>query len=410
MLIIVVIAIVIALLFKFSPKPEKKAVDQESILVATQKVTPRTLQPTLTLFGRVESPHATTLSASTSAFVEAVMAYEGQAVKQGELLVSLDRTDAELMLAQREADLMDSNAQIAQQQTRHQSNLTALRLEKELLALADKAAARYENLLKKNLASDTQRDESLQSAKRQALSVNTRELSVQDHPSQMQRLKAQQTRAQALRDQAMLDLQRTQITAPFNGRVTQVMVSPSNRVRQGDPVISLFDTDKIEVRAQIPARYLDNVRTAINNQQNLTAYILLEEQQIPMALVRLAGNVSESKGGIDAFFRFEKPELFVEIGRAVELHLQLAPIANSVALPPTALYGQSRIYTVTDEQQLRAIPVKPVGEMRQANGEAWILVRGDIAPGTPILTTQLPNAISGLSVSVQNNELSNESR
>ena len=226
----------------------------------------------------------------------------------------------------------------------------------------------------------------------------------------MQRLKAQQTRAQALRDQAMLDLQRTQITAPFNGRVTQVMVSPSNRVRQGDPVISLFDTDKIEVRAQIPARYLDNVRTAINNQQNLTAYILLEEQQIPMALVRLAGNVSESKGGIDAFFRFEKPELFVEIGRAVELHLQLAPIANSVALPPTALYGQSRIYTVTDEQQLRAIPVKPVGEMRQANGEAWILVRGDIAPGTPILTTQLPNAISGLSVSVQNNELSNECR
>ena len=400
-LIIAVVAVLITLMFTFAPSPRKQQSAQQDALVDTLTVTPSALSPTLTLFGRVESPYNTTLSATTAAFVDAVIALEGDAVKKGDTLIRLDSTDAQLLLTQREADLMDIKAQIDQEAKRHQSNLQALKLEKDLMGLADKSAQRYEDLVRKNVASDTQRDDALQSAKRQALSVNTRELTVVDHPNQMQRLQAQLARVQALRDQAALDLARTQITAPFNGRITAVMTSPGNRVRQGDPVISLYDSDRIEVRAQIPSRYLESVRSAMDRGDQLKATMTLDGKAITLSLARLAGNVSESRGGVDGFFNFDDPTQTIELGRAVELDLRLAPVPNSVALPPMAIYGQSRIYVVNDEQMLVGIDIQRRGEIRQDSGEPWILVTGDIASGSRILTTQLPNAISGLKVSVK---------
>lgn len=400
-LIIAVVAILITLMFTFAPSPKREPSARQESLVDTLTVIPSNLSPTLTLFGRVESPYNTTLSATTAAFVAEIVTLEGDAVQRGETLIRLDDTDAQLILTQREADLLDIKAQIDQQAKRHQSNLEALKLEKDLMTLAETSAQRYENLVRKNVASDTQRDDALQSAKRQALSVNTRELAVVDHPNQMQRLQAQLARVQALRDQAALDLARTQITAPFNGRVTAVITSPGNRVRQGDPVISLYDTDRIEIRAQIPTRYLESVRNAMNNGQRLSATVLLDDNPISVTLARLAGNVSESRGGVDGFFTFDDPKQTIELGRAVELDLRLAPVANSVALPPMAIYGQSRIYAVNDEQVLEGMNIQREGEIRHDGGEPWILISGAIPPGTRILTTQLPNAISGLKVSVK---------
>ena len=45
--------------------------------------------------------------------------------------------------------------------------------------------------------------------------------------------------------------------APFNGRIVEVMVSPGRRTRVGDPLVDLFDTDALVLRAQLPARHLD---------------------------------------------------------------------------------------------------------------------------------------------------------
>lgn len=402
-LIIAGVALVITLMFAFKPTPEKASTGLQTTLVDTLQATPGTLSPTLTLFGRIESPYTTTLSASTSAFVDQVIAYEGQAVTENDLLVALDRTDAELLLAQREADLQDVAAQAAQQENRHKSDLEALKIEKELLKLANKAASRYENLVKKNVGSDIQRDDALQSAKRQALSVNSRELSVEDHPNQLQRLNAQLQRAQALRDQAALDLARTQVTAPVNGRVTAVHVSPRNRVRQGDPIVTLYDTDRIEVRAQIPSRYLPDIRAALKKETLLTGAVVIDNERIPVTLHRITGNVSESKGGVDGFFRFNENNPIIETGRATELHLTLPSKDNAIAVPPMALYGQNRIYQVNENNKLNVIHIQRLGEIIQANGEPWILVTGDIKPGTRILITQLPNAISGLTVGVKNN-------
>ena len=397
---VAIVVLIIVGMFAFKPEPPKKEEERATALVDVLQVTPNRISPTLTLFGRIESPFVTTLSASSAAFVDQVLAFEGQTVASGELLVSLDQTDLQLQLAQREAELADIEAQISQLNSQHGANQEALAIEEQLLKLANKAANRYENLVQKNVGSDIQRDDALQAAKRQALSVTTRMLAVADYPNQLKRLQAQQAKVEALRNQVALELKRTQITAPFNAQVTRVFVSPRNRLRQGDQILSLFDSDRVEVRAQIPARYLANLRTAIAQGQQLQGIIKQNSETLNVTLSRLAGNISESKGGVDAFFAIENNDNPLAIGLAVELHVQLPAIDNSVALPATALYGQNTIYQITADNRLQAITINRLGETLSAQGESWILVEGDIAIAANILITQLPNAITGLEVSV----------
>ncbi len=65
-----------------------------------------------------------------------------------------------------------------------------------------------------------------------------------------------------------------------------------------------------------------------------------------------------------------------------------------------AIYGDSRIYTLTEMDRLNGIDIHRIGE-RSAQGELQILIRSSqIRAGDQIVTTQLPKAVSGLKVKV----------
>lgn len=387
------------LLLAFALKPRAKVNPAADLVpfVSTLSAQPQPLRPTVTLYGRVETPRESTLSSTVNGFVKNLQVQEGHAVAQDQMLVELDTSDVALILAQREAEVADMDAQLASEIQRHQNDLKSLEVERKLLELANTAAARYEKLVSKNVGSDLSRDEALQAAKRQALNVLTRELAVQDHPNRRQRLQAQLEKARALRDQARLDLQRSTITAPFAGRVTRLNVSPGNRLRPGDPVLTLFDHTHLEVRAQIPTRYLGHVQSALREGVVMDALFASDGHKIPLRLDRLAGAISLGQGGVDGLFTLDNPDDQLTLGRAGELYLHLPPEPDLVAVPPSAIYGQQRIYEVRDGL-LHTIAIRRAGEILLDSGEQWQLVAGDIKPGALILTTQLSNAVGGTAV------------
>ena len=368
--------------------------------VSAIQVQPASLRPLVTLYGRVETPRESTLSSTVNGFVKAVLVEEGYAVTAGQALVELDTSDVSLILAQRQAEVADMEAQLASEAQRYQNDLKSLEVEKKLLTLAETAAQRYEKLVTRNVGSDLNRDEALQAAKRQALNVLTRELAVQDHPNRMQRLQAQLDKSRALRDQAQLDLERSTIVAPFTGRITKLNVSPGNRLRPGDPILTLFDHTHLEVRSQIPSRYLGHVQQALQQGTTMDALFEMDGGRIPLHLDRLAGAISMGQGGVDGLFRLDNPEDQLILGRAGELYLHLPPEENLVAVPPTAIYGQERIYAIRDGL-LHTIIVHRAGETLLDNGEHWQLVAGDIPPDAMILTTQLSNAVGGIAVKLE---------
>lgn len=401
-IVIVVAAVLTAAgLIATKPKPPPVSVDERAWLISAEAVLPGTYRPFVTLYGRVESLWSSNLTAGVTADVLEVPVVEGDFVEKGDLLIRLDDRDARLQLAQRDAELRQAEARIAAEISRHEANLEALPREQRLLRLARSEVARLQDLVKNKVGAQSQLDTARQAAEQQAIALSTRAQAVDEHDSRLAEVEAARVRAEALRDQAQLELERCDVVAPFNGRIAKVRVSPGKRARVGDALVDLFDTDKLIVRAQIPNQHLRLVRQALVAGQPVSVKGEIDGQAIEASLRSLAGETSSGTGGLDGLFELNGNGETISQGRFVRLNLALPPRDDLIAIPYEALYGVDRVYIVNGDSRLRPIAVRRIGETRVADGSTRVLIEAPtMPPGTQLVTTQLPNALDGLLVKI----------
>lgn len=391
-------------LLKFLSPPAQPVVAQEQIWsVKLLNVTLRAQQPTLLLYGRVESPKAATLrvptlSQNNALSVLAVPHLEGEIVENGALLVKLEDRDTQLLLQQREAAVNNLDAQINSEKTQHDSNLAALKYEQTLVALAERGVARARQLEKQRAGSQAALDEASKALAQQQLSVTARQREIRNHPARLQQLQASLQQAKAQLAQVKLELSRTEIRAPFAGRLAAVSVAVGDRVQIGSILVSIYDTQTLEVRAQIPGRYQDRVLTALHHDQSLIAQTQLYNEPIQFKLVRVAGEIQQNSGGIDALLSVTQGAELLRLGQFVTPVLQLPQQENVMTLPYSAIYGADRIYKLVDGR-MHSVKIELVGEQIDAAGTTHVLVRSaQLNQGDQIISTQLPNAMEGLRV------------
>ena len=386
---------------KTKPPRELITKPEKTWRVATTTITLQTLSPTLRLYGRIESPQTATLRAAVSAEVTEVLALEGKTVKQGELLIRLDDRDLQLAVQQREADVAEMKAAIVSENNLHANNLNALPKEEILLSLAQKAQERVRQLEKQQVGSRAAIDEAQQAVERQTLQLNTRRLEIKNHEARLAQLQARRERAEVLLAQAKLDLSRSRITAASASIIAKVNVAAGDRVRNGDPLLSLYETDWLEARAQIPSQYQDLIFRSVAEKQGLTAQAKLNGQTIQLTFHRLAGEVSPNSGGIEGLFRVTTGQEWLRLGQFIELFVSLPPENKVIALPFEALYANKQVYKIVDGRMTK-IEVLRVGErFEQASGANVLLRSSKLQAGDEIVITQLPNAMEGLKVITQ---------
>ena len=396
------------MLIKSKPQRPPLAQEEKVWIVAVETVNPAPLAPELSLFGRVDSPRLARLSAALAADVVAVDVQEGEWTSTGQRLVALDERDARLVLAERSAEVRELEAQLVNERQRHESERRALRHELELLSLVRKAAKRAGDLVESNVGSHSSYDIAKQEETRQALAVNRRELAVTEYDTRRQQLEARLARARARAEQARVDLDRSEVRAPFSGRIAEVLVSPGDRVRLGDRLVDLFDTAMLEIRAQIPTRKVAIVRDSLDRGLELSARARVDGRTVEARLERLTSRVARGAGGTDALFRVTAGGELLSLDQSVELALRLPASADSVALPYEALYGLDRIYLL-DDDRMRSVHVERLGEMHASDGKRRVIVRShDLLPGTRVIVTQLPNASDGLRVRVASDRENSE--
>lgn len=381
-------------------QPQPLETREKAWAVLVQPVAFASISPNLRLFGRTESPRTAHLTAGIAADVIDVGVLEGQRVSQGQELIRLDDREVALLLTQYEAEIRDIEAQTELELQKHANNLKALAHERELLALARKEVERARKLAKTNLGSQSQTDAAQQAVERQILSVDNRNLAIKQHGSILAQLDSRLSRARAVRDRAQLDLDRTRISSPFDGRATRVEVVRGDRVKVGDPLVSLYDGSSLEIRAQVPTRYLPRVRQSLVENKPLEAHSRVDEIDLRAVLNRIAGEVRAGSGGADALFRIITPSPWIPLGRTVELVVDLPPVDATVELPLEAIYGTDRIFILNGDR-MKSIRVERVGEIHRLGGESRVLVHSDeLEAGQQVIVTQLPNAIDGLRVRV----------
>jgi RND family efflux transporter MFP subunit len=373
---------------------------QKAWIVSVETISPGEMAPMLRLYGRVESPNAARLSAALNADVTSVRVLEGEQVRKGELLITLDDRDSELLIRQREAEVQEMRSLIDSEAFRHQNDITSLEQEQQLLELSRRAVKRAEDLAERNVGSKSTLDDTREEEARQLITVQKRKLAIREYDSRIAQLKARLARAEALRDLAQLDMERAQITAPFDGRITKVEVATGDRVRPGDPLIGLYDTRRVEIRAQIPKRYLPQVRDTLADGQHLRAGAEVDGQKVSAELERLSAEVVRGSGGVDGLFVVAEGDDWLQLGRTIELHLDLPLQSNVVALPLEAVYGTDVVYRLSDDR-MHALKVERLGEVFVPSLGSRLLVRSpELESGDEIIITQLPNAMDGLRVRV----------
>jgi multidrug efflux pump subunit AcrA (membrane-fusion protein) len=405
---LVILSVAIAIFMALSAsKPEKKALQRPEKVwrVNTVSVQFKQISPEITVYGRVETPRRASLNAALSADVSQVNILEGAVVSEGDVLISLDNSDADLLLNQREADLAEVNASISSEVARQLRDKNLLSNEQALLSLAEKAVTRAKKLDASRLVTRSSLDDVVANQQRQIVTLKRLEHDISEHPARMAGLKARQSRAKALLSQAQLDVDRAFIKAPFNGRIANLSVSLGDRVRVGDNLLSIYDLDHLEVRAQIPGRYLKQIRDDLTNGKTPKAVSVVDERVLTFELNRLSGETRQDSGGVDGLFSLVKDQQStLALGTFIELSLTLGTQDNVIVMPFNALYGLNRVYRIKDGY-LEAVKISRVGEYENSDGQTQLLIRGDdLNEGDRVVSTQLPNAITGLRVEAMNDD------
>ena len=381
-------------------KPEREPLEAEERIwtVAAVAVEPGTVTPQLVLFALVDSPRITNLSSAVAADVVAVDVLEGQRVVPGDRLLALDDREIRLVLAQRDAEMAGFEADLEHETLRHRNNRVALEHEKVLMELAQREVARARDLAERGVGSKASLDQARREEERQMLAVEQRKLALREHDSRRKQIEADLARARAQQSQTMLDLERTRVYPPFEGRITEVSVSPGDRVRPGDRLLAMYDTGMVELRAQIPLRRLPVVRAALERGEALDARAVVDGREIRAVLHRLTAQVERGSGGADGLFRVTEGNNWLQIGRTVEVTLDLPPIHGAITAPREALYGTDRVFLL-DGERMKSIEVERLGETHAGDGDSRLILRSPhLKASDRLIVTHLPNAIDGLRV------------
>lgn len=346
--------------------PPVSAPEERSWTVEVERLQPGTFTPELTLLGTVQSSGLAKVTSRVTADVNATPLLAGSRVTRGTLLMELDTTDADANLRQREADVSELKAAIAEEKLRYRFDEEASARENTLLELAQKSLARQKQLAKSNVSSQERVEAAEIALEQQQLAMNARQLNVSNHANRMTQLEARLTRAQALLDVARQDYRQIHLEAPFDGWITAVFPTPGSRVRVGDPLIEILADDSLEVAAQIPNSAVSILRNALANGQVVEANTYLYGTAAPLRLVRLAAKANDRTAGLDAYFKPLEPDSLT-LGKSLSVKISLPALTDVYSVPVVALYGDETLYRVEGERLLPS-PLKSWGVSRTPKG------------------------------------------
>ncbi len=399
--IIVSSLVIFLLMFVTKPTPKAKSVQEKAWVVETKVVEKGIYRPNLVLYGKVETPRDANLETAVDAYVMKTFVDEGDRVEEGQTLIQLDKRDAQLLLAQREAEVKELQASLKSEAARYAQDKEAMSHEQALLELTKRTVTREEQLKERGIGSEVAIDKASQAYRSQYLKYNERVLAENDHENRLAQINARLAKAEALRDKAALDLERTTIKAPFTGRISGLEVAVGDRVQVGEVLAKLFDTDALELRVQVPSRYLHSVRNALDKGEELLAKAKVNGSVMSLRLDRLSGQVGRGMGGTDALFHIISGGKNLPLGQSVEVLFDLPVEKDTVILPSSAIYGNNQIYVVK-QRRMQPINVERVGYISQSDGQQDTVVKSEkLQAGDEVVTTQLPNAAKGLKVDVR---------
>lgn len=177
------------------------------------------------------------------------------------------------------------------------------------------------------------------------------------------------------------------VSAPFNGIVTEALVTEGTLVRAGQKLGEFIDTSRYELEVAIPKAYADLLKVGSKVQltaaEKATAYT--------GTVTRVNGNIDQASQTINAYISVKGEGL--REGIFLEAVLQAKEEQEAISIPRELLQPNDKLFTLKDSI-LDIIAVDPV-----YFSEKQVVVKG-IPNGTTILSKPVPGAYAGMLVKV----------
>lgn len=314
-----------------------------ALSVRTVPVAVRDFPRVIDLSGTLEAAQQVAIAAQVGGTVLRQHVQEGDAVRAGQILFSLDARPAQARIAQSQATLTGARAETAE---------------------AEKKLARLQPLMQSGYISRQEFDDAVVA---------------------LEAARARAGTARAELRAAQLDAQYAEIRAPIAGRVGRVMVRPGSLAQAGgEPLTTLLATGALDVRASVSQQDWPELAAA-RAQGRVTAEVFQGADGLVLArgeLVFVDAQIDVATGAVPIKVRLAGTPPALLSGQGVRVRLLLGHEPNAKVVPEAALqHAQQGSYVYVVRGGRAAVqPVKPI---RSLDGER--VVEGDLRAGEPVL-------------------------
>jgi multidrug efflux pump subunit AcrA (membrane-fusion protein) len=236
------------------PPPERKPVDaQAAVPVRTAPVLVEEAGVDVETDGVVVPVREVTLAAEVGGRVmlKSAACNEGEFVTKGTLLLQIDPRDYELDVARLEREQTQAALAIEEIDEELVQNASSVDLAKRQVELARREAARLEGLKSDRIVTESEHDRAVRDELTVANALTGLEGQRRVLTKRRTRLVEGQALAATMLERAKLDLQRTKVVAPADGKVVEDKVEQDSFVAKGTPLVTLEDTSAAEVRTSL---------------------------------------------------------------------------------------------------------------------------------------------------------------
>ncbi len=207
---------------------------------------------------------------------------------------------------------------------------------------------------------------------------------------------------------AKRDLARTEIRAPFDGRVRQENVDLGQFVTRGAPIATVYAVDYAEVRLPVPDDQLAFVDLPLGRTNGKGPAVTLRAtfagatQEWNGTVVRTEGEIDPRTRMVHAIARVARPyearggKPPLAVGMFVEAEIEGRALDEVVVLPRAALRDATRCLVIDDESKLR---FREIEVIRQDGDE--VVVRAGLETGERVCLTPLDTVVEGMPVRVR---------
>ncbi|HJN37590.1 MAG TPA: HlyD family efflux transporter periplasmic adaptor subunit [Gammaproteobacteria bacterium] len=372
-------ALLVTLLWWLQPQaPTQKSLVQKTPSIQYYTLEEHPYPQSITTYGQLKAEQQTLLKSPIQTHILAIPHTTGDSVSQGDSLISLDLDDLNLSIQRTQASIeqLTNTVRITQQQI----PLTTKQIEQQSIIIQN-ASNQHQRLLTLKPQHRTLKELELAKEKQAGAIKVELQLTSQKHQleNQVNQASYQLKEANIALKQLMKQKKQAQITAPFNGFITEIHTSQGNLISPGQSLMTLINPQSFQIEALLPQSLIPALEPWINKPASILATAVYKDKTWPLVLSNINRDANQNFG-THGYFKFKKlPELLIE-DHVLTINMLIPTLNKRFKAPESCFYQYDTVYMISPNNKLQPIKVKRQGHT-VVSGQNYVLFS----------TTKIPN-------------------